>query len=464
MKKVLFLLLFPFVLQAQDTPIVKTLNPYTYQEEWKKINIGKGEKGEQGPQGIRGLTGPQGPQGLPGKDGKDGTGGGSSSFPYKSVKDFGAGLLPGVDDGVAIQATIDYCIANGIRTVVMPVGVYNTVKSVIVFQPNKYSTINIIGESVPFESSLTPSTIWNYTGTDGFALGLQNNKVSKVKGIRFVGKFQPPNMDNKFKFFNTKFEDFKDGICRDSRYSPHTGISIDPFTNREGVPADGGYPGLSKYYGASPLFSSQTGSSNILIEDCTFYNFVVALSTSVNGITRNAEVITYNKIQFENCKLAVASCQDQEKNNILSNFACWGGTHTIFSNRSYGSADYSYMGGDWLVENGNLAGGIVRFINFQGSGYYAVTVRKVFAESIAEFGIYHSHIAMSASDCTFDLELPEVAGVHTIINASGENVIFRSCNFRYLGRPELSINTNGTFDTDHTFFSGKLLRSNSPVQ
>lgn len=450
--KLLLIILFTvysLVSTAQDTPKVTVAISATtavknfIKAEVAKIKTIKGDAGKDGRDGINSNT--------------EGTN--YFMFAYKSVKDFG--LLPGVDDGFAIQKCIDYCLANGIRTMAMPQGTYNTARSVVIFQPNKYSTLNIIGESVPFEAA--QGTVWNYTGTDGFALGLQNNKGSKVIGIKFISGFQPPFLNDKFKFFNCKFDDFKDGICRDSRYSPHTAIAIDPFTNREGVPPDGGYPGLSKYYGASPNFSSQTGSTNILIEDCSFFNYVVALSTSVNGITRNAEMITYNKVQFENCKLCVATTQDQEKNNILSNFACWGGTHTIFANRYYGGSPSNYMGGDWAIEHGNLAGGVVRFMNYQSSGYYSAAVYKIFGESIGQFGIYSSNIAGSVSDCTFDFELPSVAGVQLLINSGGDKVKYTSCNFRYYGLGSARMYVNGTFKDDGCFWSGSVERNNSPI-
>lgn len=70
-----------------------------------------------------------------------------------------------------------------------------------------------------------------------------------MRKLKITGLFTPPHTNDRKKFFNTSFENFKDNVSRDSRYSPYSAIVIDPFTNRstDKKPADGGYPGLSSF-------------------------------------------------------------------------------------------------------------------------------------------------------------------------------------------------------------------------
>ena len=100
--------------------------------------------------------------------------------------------------------------------------------------------------------------------------------VSGWKKVRYDNTFTK-NIPSKF--FNISFQDFKDNVCRDTRFSPYAAIVIDPFTNLSSnkMPADGGYPGLTSYYVQFNRFSTNTGSTGTEIEDISINNFFVGI-------------------------------------------------------------------------------------------------------------------------------------------------------------------------------------------
>ncbi len=377
---------------------------------------------------------------------------------YFSVAWFGA-KGNNTDDYTAIQKSINTCIKNNIRTVFLPAGKYKISKPLIIQNEGTFCTVGMLGESSFWDSNIGSELYPTFTNT--FAIGIQNSKGCKIRKLKITGFFSPPNTNDRHKFFNTSFEDFKDNVCRDSRFSPYAAIVIDPFTNLSSnkMPADGGYPGLTSYYGKYNGFSTSTGSTGIEIEELSINNFVVGICSSPNGLTRNAEITIINKIQFENCKLCISGGQDQEKANVISNIYCWGGTHTIFATDLYGGAR---MAGNWNIDHANIAGAVVRFIYNDQHGYFPTYVSHVFAESLGTWGTINSELACEISDCHIDFEYPKVAGAQTLITSWGENIVYRSCNFRYYGeKTPMKIEGNCVFE--HCYFSGPTVKKSGGV-
>jgi hypothetical protein len=373
---------------------------------------------------------------------------------YFSVKWFGAVGTRTADDYNAIQKSITTCLKNNIRTLFIPAGRYK-ISRPLILRGEPFCTLEIVGESTFWDSNMGSEIYPDFNNT--FAIGIQGGKGCMIHKLKLVGLFKPPFMNDRMKFFNTKFEDFTDGICRDSRNSPYSAIVIDPFTNlaTDPMPADGGYPSLTSSYGKAKGLATQSGSTGTQIEDMIINNFVVGICSAPNGLTRNAEITIINKIQFENCKLCVSGGQDQEKGNTVSNIYCWGGTHTIFATGLYGTFRQA---GNWNIDHANIAGGVVRFIYNIESGYFSTHVSHVFAEELGTWGTFSSELAADVSDCMVDFAYPETAGEQTLITSWGENVVYRSCNFRYYGQKRpLRIEGNCTFD--HCFFSGPINKS-----
>lgn len=376
---------------------------------------------------------------------------------YFSAKWFGATGDNANDDQPAIQRSINTCLRNNIRTVFLPVGRYRIAKPLLVMAEGRFCTLELLGESSFWDANVGSEIFPTFSNT--FAIGIQNGKGCKVRKLKLTGLFTPPSQADRRTFFNTSFADFRDRTSRDSRNSPYAGIVIDPFTNLSDnkLPADGGYPGLSGYYGLYNGFSTQTGSTGIEIEEMSINNFVVGICSSPNGLTRNAEITLINKIQFENCKLCISGGQDQEKANLISNIYCWGGTHTVFGTDLYGGPR---MAGNWNIDHANIAGAVVRFIYNDQHGYFPTYISHVFAESLGTWGTINSELACEVSDCHIDFEYQRVAGPQTLITSWGKDIVYRSCNFRYYGE-NTPLKVEGNCIFEHCYFSGDLNRKTS---
>jgi hypothetical protein len=308
---------------------------------------------------------------------------------------FGAIPGDGRDDADALQRALDFCTANGNRytTVHLSPGVYVLSHPILLYnwtgRSYGFHSTSLEGEASFWESSGN-GTILQCTFKDRFAIGVQLGKGNRISRLRILGGFKPPFRD-KFSFYQTGFDEFRDPSCRDTNFSPFSAIVIDPFSNStEQVPADGGYPGYSSWYRGS---GGMNGSTGITIEDVAIDGFVVGVCSSPNSFTRNAELTYINKIQFSNTKLCISGSQDQEKGNVVTNLGCWGTTHTIFATGLYGA----HTPGNWYIENCNIAGYVNRLVFNQQGGYFASHFRNIFAESLGRLGTI-----LSSTGSTFE--------------------------------------------------------------
>jgi hypothetical protein len=379
---------------------------------------------------------------------------------YFSAKWFGA-KGNNKDDYAAIQQSINTCIKNNIKTLYLPAGNYKISKPLIVRgngsgKNRGFCTLEILGESSFWDANT--GTEIRPVFTNAFAIGIQRGKGCKIRKLRITGLFKPPNTGDKMKFFNTDFNDFTDGVCRDNRYSPYAAIVIDPFTNTAQNKTDTSayYPGLQEYYGSNGN-SVQSGSTGTEIEEISINNFVVGICSSPNGMTRNAEITIINKVQFKNCKLCISGGQDQEKANVISNIYCWGGTHTVFATGLYGN---ERMAGNWNIDHVNIAGGVVRFIYNDQHGYFGSYVSHVFAEMLGTWGTINSELACEISNSNINFAYQSIAGKQILLTSWGKNVVYRSCNFRYYGE-KMPLIMEGDCVFEHCYFSGPVEKKKS---
>lgn len=378
---------------------------------------------------------------------------------YFSAMWFGAKGDGNSNDYPAIQKSINTCIKNNIRTLFIPLGKYKISTPLILSgsaYERQFCSLELLGESSFWDSNQGTEILPTYK--DRFAVGIQLGKGCKIRKITFTGLFQPPSFNTQNDFFNCPFEKFTDPSCRDERYSPYAAIVIDPFSHggEEKLPKNAGYPMFQKYYGKNPMYNNpSSGSTGTELEELKIGGFVVGIASSPNGITQNAEISIFNKIQFENCKLCISAGQAQEKANTISNIYCWGGTHTIFATGLYGQPREA---GNWNIDHVNIAGGIVRFIYNEQHGYFPTYISHVFAESLGTFGTLNSELATSISDCMIDFAYNKEAGERNLLTSWGKNIVYRSCNFRFYGeKTEMHMQTDAQFQ--NCFFSGPVIKS-----
>lgn len=350
-----------------------------------------------------------------------------------SVKWFGALGNNSNDDYPAIQAAINTVVRNTlrIRTVWFPSGLYRISAPLIAANWDgtryQFHTTFFEGETSMWPNSNTGARIFPQF-RDTFALGIQAGKGCKVISLGFYGQFTPPAVLPNYAFYSLSFEEFTDGVSRDSTYSPYSGIVVDPFSNSAAqVPADGGYPGLTSWYRGT---GGVAGSTAIEMTDVVTMNFVVGIIISPNGFTRNAEIIRIHKWQVQSVKAGVAGTQEQEKTNVVDTFAGWGGIHTLITVGLYGAG----TPGHWKFVHGNLAGSVNRLIYNNQRGYFPSFIEDIYAESLGSVGFIASITGFTGKDCDLNfVYLTESKMTQWQLQCDGGSVKFIGGQFRIYG-------------------------------
>lgn len=239
-----------------------------------------------------------------------------------SVKDFGAIGNNVADDTIAIQAAIDYAINLG-STVYFPVGTYLITSPLFIYKPSTFITCNLVGQS--FSERTDRGVIINHASLLTVpGIIIQGARQVTIDNIQLIGpnSFAAPTTSN-----ITNAATYVGSGVRDSTYSPQAGICVDAFQN--GVPSDGGYPGLSSYYTAASV-----PSSRVCIKNCELFNQLIGICFSPAGLEGNNEDGIIENIKFNGTKVCVALCQNMIKVVRLS---------SIFSTTCYTVVDtYSY--------------------------------------------------------------------------------------------------------------------------
>lgn len=337
-------------------------------------------------------------------------------------------VTPGDDWSPFFQKGIDSCIAGNIPFYFIPPGRYVCKEPLILSNwsaaQGYYAafSLQIIGAST-FAGADGSGTILDFESmTDGFGIGIQAGKGCEIHGIKLIGAFNYV-LTSAYNFYNSTLQNFTDGKCRDSRFSPYAAVVIDPFG--PSIPADSGYRELASFYKGST-----NGSTGTVIEDCYFTNWVIGIITSPNGQTHNAELTIADKIQFGNMKICVAGCQDQEKMNRVSNVMEWGVVHTCFALGLYGAGSI----GNWDLDHWNIAGYTNEFVYDNEGGYYPSYYSNIYAESIGRIGTIYSTNGTTFSNSSINFAGYKEAGSYTEGMISGYGVTFSGCQLRIYGQ------------------------------
>lgn len=370
---------------------------------------------------------------------------------YINVKWFGAVGNNSNDDQPAIQKAVDVSIGNpnSPRDVYFPMGAYKIDSPIIVAYKNTatsygYFTCNLVGQMGGSFTSSTFSVRILPSFSDTFAIGYQTARASVIKGLSIEGKFNPVFAGGLAEQFATKYEDFvskSSVVCRDNANSPYAAIVIDPFTNNGTTLNANNYPGLDSWYTYATSGAATAGSSGIRVEDCRIRGFVVGHVIAPNGVTRNGENMSVERISVDYCKIAFLATNDQQKGNTYKNIICWGNTHTVFQNMLYGAG----TPGQFHVDTVNIAGGVNRMFNIATGGYYGSFFTDIYAESLFKLGVITGSYSTVVQNSHFQFEVPESSATMPSQDTYGflKAATFNDCVFRkYDGD-----------DTDFIFFN-----------
>jgi hypothetical protein len=333
------------------------------------------------------------------------------------------------------QHIIDSCIANYVPVCYLPAGRFAMKEPLILDKKSNgtyvFFTIQLVGAGTAGESDGSGTILdWTQSPHAAFGIGIQDGKGVIVKGIKVWGAFRYNYPDSgAAQFYNSSYTSYGDGICRDTQYSPYSGVTIDPFG--PSVPSDGGFPGtdaygvpLSTYY-----FGGTYGSTGIHVTECYITNWVCLMITSPNGRTQNADNLTFDFLQFGNSKTNVAGCQDQEKNNTIAHVQSWGQTWMIFSTGLYGAGSI----GAWNLSYFSIAGRNHDFIYNNQGGYFQTNADHIFAESLRSLGFWCSINGSTLSQSIIDFAGPDETGSYTDNQISGYGITFDGDQLRMYG-------------------------------
>ncbi len=349
-----------------------------------------------------------------------------------NVKIFGAKGDGATNDHPAIQAAINAIIANNNlpRNLYFPKGNYRIDSPLIVYKWNgsdyDFCSINLIGTEASHFSTLKWESRITCSFNNSFAIGFQRARSSKIKGISIEGQFNPPPPSDWMAYYSRPYATWASAYgVRDSRFSPYAGVVLDPFRLSNSTPPDGGYPGRSAWYRGSGI-AMHAGSSGVMIEECRVRGFTCDIIISPSGETQQGDNMIFNRCALELAKVAIASCDRQNKDNYAVNNISWDRVHTLFS------GDYGLGQGTIPYVNGhNVAGSVVQIFTGVGT-LFPVTIHGIFAEQLYRIGdITSVYGPVEIIGCNFDFNVSTKPYCIPPTHFTGNNVKFRGCTIKY---------------------------------
>jgi hypothetical protein len=368
-----------------------------------------------------------------------------------SVKWFGA-LGNGIaDDQPAIQKAGDTIIFNQTRDIVeggetvhlqtllprtlyFPPGTYRIGAPLIFHNWNgtyySFFSLNLLGtEAADFNGTAGEAIIDASGIPNTFAIGYQMARSSVIKGLVIRGVFNPDfSLRGGYRgYVETPYADWAIGFnnVRDNRYSPYSGIVIDPFRNTDSLTEPDRYPGLESYYRGIAKYAG-SGSSAVRIEECRISGFTVDIMLSPNGQTQQAENIHVVDCTLEVAKVAYASGQDQTKDNFIVRCKSWDRVHTLIDTMSYGAG----TGQPPYVDGWNVAGDVIEIYRLFPLRTQC-SFRNIFAESLWRVGTGDGGTGLTIYDSAFNFNQNSTPIIFPPTHIEGSKVKFKNCVLKY---------------------------------
>lgn len=367
-----------------------------------------------------------------------------------NVRWFGATGNGLTDDWYAIQKAINYLLANTAagRTLFFPSGVYKITKPLIIasFSGNTYRqvSINLLGPANAKDLATGMACIApSYNNT--FAIGIQSGKGVLIQNLLIRGQFTFPNKLNPIQVDTLSFNEWTDGSTRDNRLSPYSGIVIDPFSDSTAISNNSDmYPGLHGYYLAG---MRRGGSTAVQIIGCSIFNFIVGVMITPSH-QQNGDLIDVIDCDISSNKVAYAMGQAQSKECHVSRIKCWGATHTIFDNLSYGNWQ-----GDGaavpMVDGMNIAGYAKQLCRIRASAFGGV-FRNIYAEGLFRLGYVGARASLSFEDCQLNFSTLGPGRPYPDFFILGSGASFYNCTLRHymggLGMRLILSGSNNSFE------------------
>ena len=335
------------------------------------------------------------------------------------------------DDTVALQAAIDYCIANlyplftpsaGYK-ITSPLHVWNRNATTGVFNP---CGLVWAGGGSNAANIHAANTVITCTQTDTFCVGVQYIRGLFVRNISFVGRNTLPANWNSPTSNVLEQNTFINNGVRDSKYSPYSGWAIDPFGPM--LPTDGGYPGYSSYYVASASFSAFMVFDNVSVT-----NFTACWTLDPSGQGSNTSETQWNHCAAGDAKVCIVTTQPEERN-----MHWFGGTlsncYYIVDGLNYGAGD----GASPHIYGANTGFFAYFFTVSNVTGEAPVKLHSVHMESCGALGFIgtaytSSRFPAEFVDCEIKLGFADTTVTPDLHLVTYSPVLFQTCDFGVSG-------------------------------
>jgi hypothetical protein len=320
---------------------------------------------------------------------------------------------------LCVQFAINQHILGGSCEVRLSSGVYYITSPVLLLSKNtstyNYRTVHLVGEarSYDYGSRILVSYKDKPAVISQAILGLQ------IRNVHIVG-LGVQNMA----YGNLLREDYLDSTLRRHKYSPYSGIAIDPFSGSTDPTTM--YPGLESYYVGAQ------GSSNTVIEKCKINNFVGAIALSISQHTQLDDSVIIRDCNADYNQVALIIGQDQCVGVYLENLHA-SFLECVVDTQRWGNASASFI---------HVLGGVVtncRWLFLLSNRRGLSSVTNFYCESTWSIGYVQNTTSFKVSptafnNCTLRLVDPYKMALQSIgcqLFVEDTQVIFNNCFIGY---------------------------------
>lgn len=357
-----------------------------------------------------------------------------------NAKWFGA-----VGDGVAndqpaIQAAINFAVANKIGEVYLPSGRYLINSTLHLYKNNSTSTITLRGDGRAYRgnSAFGGSTlIANFSNAP--ALNIQGARGTAVRDLAILGLNSdwvesnglgysaaggtPPSLDDTD---GANWVDTGLAASADSRYAPYAGIAVDGWSGSE--------PGTA--YPTSAVAYGQSFSSDVQIDGVHISGFVAGVAIQPCDADGNGDFAKILNSQIEYCRYGVSIGNSQARSTAIRDCSMLY-VHTCFTNNTHGKQIGKFAGS---IDNLSVAF-CNRLFSFTNSYYWGpLAVTQLYAETLWKIGSFNQsgevgrNVHFRGCELGFEAQLCPERGLPTcIVDDSGgrtQGITFESCTLR----------------------------------
>lgn len=352
---------------------------------------------------------------------------------------FGAVADNSTDCYPAIQKAVDVAIASSIKRVQFFEGYHNISKGILIRHPSTTTTLEFLGVK---SYDAANGTVLLCTDSTNFAVAVQGARAVTIKGFYFRG-FNASYNPTLTQIINNTAAQWRAQYGRVSRYSPFSGLVIDPFTNS--AQPDGGYPGFTAQYAIGQGFSS-----NVIIEDCLFRYFPVGICFSPTTANGNGSEIAVQNVIIDRCRFGITTGNTQArdiqviKSNIASVEVCMDGQ--TFGNQQ----------GPMPISNNCQFGNckdILRFGATLGDG----KISNMYGESVYRIGRWDGPGAvLNLQNCEINFTTGPETGIcdaASVLDANAGKINYMGGTISYSTYRPIEMNVN------NILFTGTYIRS-----